>query len=92
MSKEYHINGSGESPVTARIILGSESCNLTISEGTQSMLLSEKLVELKGQCMEFFKSYLICHNTPFDVADDLQEGSVEEEDIDSKAALPKKRK
>lgn len=62
----------------ASLCLGSEQYDFSVSH--HDRLLSDMLVELKEQCMSTFKDYLVRHNAPADVPDDVQESSSEEDD------------
>ena len=75
--------------VKASLSLGSEKYDFTGFE--HDGLLSDRLVKLKEQCMSTFKDYLVCHNVPTDVPDEVQESSSEEEDS-KPCKLPKRSK
>eukprot|EP01018_Ginkgo_biloba_P019084 Gb_24685 [translate_table: standard] len=85
-------NGVPESCVKAILSLGSEQYDLSAAQ--HGGLLSDRLVELKEQCMSTFKDFLVRHNAPADVPDEVQESSSEEEDTKPSRSpvRPKKRK
>lgn len=79
--------------VKASVSFGPERCTIVVSNN-ENALLSDRLVELKGKCMEFIGDYLLRHNAVADIAEDpLEEGSDEEEkNGDVSIPRPKKRK
>lgn len=80
--------------VKANINLWPERRSLTVSHDKNAPL-SEKLVEVKKQCMEILQDYLLAHNSAPDVADvgddPIQESS-EEDEVDVSVQSPRKRK
>jgi len=83
------LNKAPQPCVKASLSLGSEQYVFTGFE--HDGLLSDRLVKLKEQCMSTFKDYLIRHNAPTDVPDEVQESSSEEEDS-KPSQLPKRSK
>ncbi|GLJ44511.1 hypothetical protein SUGI_0934350 [Cryptomeria japonica] len=90
-----HMDSKGSNSVPqlcgkVNLCLGSEQYDFSVSH--QDRLLSDMLVELKEQCMSTFKDYLVRHNAPADVPDDVQESSSEEDDPKPSKLLERTKK
>lgn len=75
--------------VKASLRLGSEVYTITAKNGTT---LSDQLISMKEASMSVLKEYIVKHNAPIDVPDELVEEESSEDEVEAEDAKSKKTK